>query len=139
MYTTIYLDAINERKLRKCQALCCLKWGRVGLRGKTGEYCPHPEDRKRDNRCESKGASRDHLERKRRDLTLARTQHAATPGKLEKRKPLTYADFASPCNAAQRQTAHSYEQVSGSSPLVGSPCRWAEVNLTDSCPKAARQ
>ena len=107
MYTTIYLDAINERKLRKCQALCCLKWVRVGLRGKTGEYCPHPEDRKRDNRCESKGAPRDHLERKRRDLTLARTQHAATPGKLEKRKPLTYADFASPCNAAQRQTAHS--------------------------------
>ncbi len=70
IYTMLYRGAINDHELRKCQDSGCLEWFRVGLRGKTGKYCPHPEDRKRDSRCESKGASWDHLERKRRDLTL---------------------------------------------------------------------
>jgi hypothetical protein len=51
------------------RTLVAFEWVRVGLRGKTVKYCPHPEDRKRDSRCESKGASWGHLERKRRDLT----------------------------------------------------------------------
>jgi hypothetical protein len=54
-------------------------------------------------------------------LTLARTQYAAIVSNTGNRKPLTYAVIASQCNAQQPPTAHSkLEQVSGSSPLVGS-------------------
>lgn len=57
IYITLYLDAINGRKLRKYQDSGCFEWFHVGLRGKTGKYCPHPEDKKRYIRCEGKGAS----------------------------------------------------------------------------------
>src|SRR5215216_3806039 len=54
-------------------------------------------------------------------LTLTRTQHPAIVSNPENRKRFTYARFASVCNAQQPLTAHSWlEQVSGSSPLVGS-------------------
>jgi hypothetical protein len=54
-------------------------------------------------------------------LTLTRTQYPAIVGNRGNKKPLIYAGFASLCNAQQLPTAHSYlEQVSGSSPLVGS-------------------
>jgi len=52
-------------------------------------------------------------------LTPPRTQYGATPGKPEQRKPPKYAGFATFCNPQQRMTDHSYEQESGSSPLVG--------------------
>jgi hypothetical protein len=40
-------------------------------------------------------------------LTLTRTQYPAKVGKSGNKKRLTYAEFASPCNAQQPQTAHS--------------------------------
>jgi hypothetical protein len=49
------------------------------------------------------------------------TQYGATEGKLVQRKPFIYAEIARLCKPLQRLTDHSYlEQVSGSSPLVGS-------------------
>ena len=53
----LYLGAINDHDLRKCQDSGCFEWFRLGLRGTTGKYCPHPEDRKRDSRCANKGTS----------------------------------------------------------------------------------
>ena len=53
-------------------------------------------------------------------LSLTRTQHLAILGNRENRKPFTYARFASVCNAQQPLTDSRNEQVSGSSPLVGS-------------------
>ena len=40
-------------------------------------------------------------------LTPLRTQYGATQGKAEKRKPLIYAQFASPCKPLQRTNYHS--------------------------------
>jgi hypothetical protein len=40
-------------------------------------------------------------------LTLTRMQHPAIVDNRENRKPVTYAGFASPCNAQQHPTAHS--------------------------------
>jgi hypothetical protein len=40
-------------------------------------------------------------------LTLTRTQYPAIVGNTGNRKPLTYAEIASPCNAQQPLTAHS--------------------------------
>jgi hypothetical protein len=40
-------------------------------------------------------------------LTLTRTQYPAKVGNTGNRKPLTYAEIASPCNVQQPLTAHS--------------------------------
>ena len=49
------------------------------------------------------------------------TQYGATLSNPVQRKPLRYAVFARLCTPLQRLMDHSYlEQVSGSSPLVGS-------------------
>ena len=40
-------------------------------------------------------------------LTLTRTQHPAITGNRGNRIPLIYAEFANPCNAQKRPTAHS--------------------------------
>jgi hypothetical protein len=40
-------------------------------------------------------------------LTPPGMQYGATQGKSEKRKPLRYTGFASPCNPLQRLMAHS--------------------------------
>jgi len=54
-------------------------------------------------------------------LTLTRMQYPAIVSNRENRKPLNYAGLANSCNPQQPLTTHSYlEQVSGSSPLVGS-------------------
>ena len=56
-----------------------------------------------------------------RTLVPPGTQYRATLSNPEQRKPLRYAQIASPCIPLQRLMDHSYlEQVSGSSPLVGS-------------------
>jgi hypothetical protein len=47
-------------------------------------------------------------------------QYPAIVGITEQRNPFVYAGFANPSNAQQPLTAHRHEQVSGSSPLVGS-------------------
>jgi hypothetical protein len=50
-------------------------------------------------------------------LTLTRVQYPARGGNAGNRKPVTYAEFANPCNT---YWLTRNEQVSGSSPLVGS-------------------
>jgi hypothetical protein len=40
-------------------------------------------------------------------LTLTRTQYSAIPSNRGNERPLTYAEFANPCNAQQPLTAHS--------------------------------
>jgi hypothetical protein len=119
---------------RKCQDLGCLEWARVGLRGKTGKYCPHPEDRKRDSGWESKGASRDHLERKRRDLTLTRTQYRAMVGKTGNNTPLTSAELQACATLSNHRPLTRDEQDSGSRPLLGS--LFAAVRKADGCQEA---
>ncbi len=57
-------------------------------------------------------------------LTPPRTQYGATRGKPLKGKPLIYAEFAILCKALQRIIITRNEQVSGSSPLVGSLVFW---------------
>ena len=53
-------------------------------------------------------------------LTPPGAQYGATQGKLGKINRLFYAGFAILCNAQQRIIITRNEQVSGSSPLVGS-------------------
>jgi hypothetical protein len=54
-------------------------------------------------------------------LTPPGAQYGAILGKAEKRKRLRLAGFATPSKPLQHLNYHSYlEQVSGSSPLVGS-------------------
>src|SRR5215212_3630771 len=66
-------------------------------------------------------------------LTLTRMQYPAIPGNRGNRKRPIYAGYAIPCNPRQPLTHTRNEQVSGSSPLVGSfnpayPRRICEVD-----------
>ena len=53
-------------------------------------------------------------------VTPPRAQYPAMVSKAQKRKPPRYAGFANACNTRQRIIITLNEQVSGSSPLVGS-------------------
>lgn len=51
LYAMLFVDAMNDNELRKCEASGCPHYFSVGTRDKARKSCPHPEDPSKESRC----------------------------------------------------------------------------------------
>lgn len=65
LYAMLYMDATNDRELKKCKAEDCPEWFAVGTRDKARKFCPHPEDPRKQSKCGQKATTEKHRQKQR--------------------------------------------------------------------------